>query len=264
MKKVENDIDNFALEGCTCSLQLKFNKQQKDASHEKVLSLCSTEYCSCLKFSKGPIYDSSHHLISSDPYSSRTIFQKECSYFCKCSENFCSNRVVQWGISKSLKVINTPNKGLGVVTNEFIPANAFVCEYTGEVISKFLDADEKIPTHSQESVNSSPQHKYILNLYEYFNSEIAIKESEKDKQIKKSQNNEQSIESHNYKVLMTRIDASRFGSVARLVNHSCSPNMFMSLIRVTSFIPRFHSNKISFSFSPKHTHCNVESIPLKK
>ena len=59
----------------------------------------------------------------------------ECNSKCTCPSN-CRNRVVQLGKHVSLCVFMTRGKGWGVKTMQPIPANTFVCEYVGEVITK--------------------------------------------------------------------------------------------------------------------------------
>ena len=58
----------------------------------------------------------------------------ECNSACACPGD-CLNRIVQRGISKRLQVFKTKYKGWAVRALERIPTGAFVCEYTGEVIS---------------------------------------------------------------------------------------------------------------------------------
>ena len=284
----EEDVNSWILDGCCCGVEQveKSNEINANAkfcsftnfSHTVKPKTCNTNTCSCLSHSKGPIYDPDGHLISTNPYSSRTIFQRECSHLCKCSEDECTNRVVHWGVSRRLRVVKTASKGLGVIAVETIPVNTFVCEYTGEVFSRFLNVDanqesvdEKInklkSEFNVEAIRPSPNHNYILTLSEYFSPSNTFKSlndsihitnnSSTDSQLTsspiniKDEHTEKSNIMHNsntakhgeehkdrYKVLQTSIDASRAGGVARLINHSCDPNMFMTLIRATSVVPR--------------------------
>lgn len=62
----------------------------------------------------------------------------ECNEFCKCSSK-CPNRVVQNGIRFRLQVRRTLKKGWGVISLDDIPAGAFICTYSAELLD---DADE--------------------------------------------------------------------------------------------------------------------------
>lgn len=62
----------------------------------------------------------------------------ECNSFCLCSKK-CPNRVVQNGMRFRLQVRKTLKKGWGVVALDDIPAGAFICTYSAELLD---DADQ--------------------------------------------------------------------------------------------------------------------------
>ena len=127
----------------------------------------------------------------------------ECNTNCKCSEN-CSNRVVQKGITKYLKVeYISIKKGFGVFTLEKIKKGIFVCEYTGEIINKDKAKDKINSNISKKKPN------YVLQIRENYEKMI----------------------------VNTFIDAEYFGNVSRFLNHSCDPNLYFEIIRIEHFVP---------------------------
>jgi [histone H3]-lysine9 N-trimethyltransferase SUV39H len=60
----------------------------------------------------------------------------ECNKRCKCHST-CLNRVLQNGSTIKLKIFKTKTMGWGVKTMEPIPQGKFVCEYIGEVITRY-------------------------------------------------------------------------------------------------------------------------------
>lgn len=62
----------------------------------------------------------------------------ECNSYCNCSKK-CPNRVVQNGMRFRLQVRKTLKKGWGVIALDDIPAGAFICTYSAELLD---DADQ--------------------------------------------------------------------------------------------------------------------------
>jgi [histone H3]-lysine9 N-trimethyltransferase SUV39H len=60
----------------------------------------------------------------------------ECNKSCMCPSS-CLNRVLQNGSMIKLKIFKTKNMGWGVKAMEPIPQGKFVCEYIGEVITRY-------------------------------------------------------------------------------------------------------------------------------
>lgn len=65
---------------------------------------------------------------------------RECTDFCKCvleknTGDRCRNRPVEQGVTRATSVHHSLKHGLGLFSEEFIPENSFVSEYTGEIIT---------------------------------------------------------------------------------------------------------------------------------
>lgn len=177
---------------------------------------CKVSSCgpSCLCLERfGPNYTPSGKLLqiekrppgqaTSDPLAatSKPIF--ECNASCKCGEE-CVNRLVQHGIHHKLEVFRTRHKGWGLRVLEPIEENAFMCEYAGEVLTK---GEAKIRTQNMRKDDMN----YIFVLKENFGGRSAME---------------------------TFIDARLKGSIARFINHSCEPNLFLHAVRVHNEVPR--------------------------
>ena len=126
----------------------------------------------------------------------------ECNSSCKCPAS-CSNRVVQKGLQTQLQVFRTVSKGWGVRTLEHIRKNQFVCEYAGEIIT-YKEA-------MRRAQGVSGTGRYIMVLREH---------------------------QAGTQILRTHVDCQYCGNVARFMNHACSPNLFMTSVRVNSVVPR--------------------------
>lgn len=109
----------------------------------------------------------------------------ECNSGCGCDET-CANRQIQKGRQFKLEIFRTNSrvKGWGVRTLEEIPKGSYIMQYVGEVVS-LIEAANRPTT-------------YLFDLGAHLDS--------------------RDVE-YTYVV-----DASRYGNVARFVNHSCAPN----------------------------------------
>lgn len=129
----------------------------------------------------------------------------ECSENCKCDEEKCANRLVQLGSRDDLEIFDCDekSKGKGVNARWRIERGAFVAEYLGEIIGA-EEAEKLIEARSNEP-------NYIMYLREFFPSS--------------SQFNS------------TIIDARNYSGIARFINHSCDPNLFVLPVRVSNPVP---------------------------
>lgn len=153
--------------------------------------------CLCL-LTNGPVCDS-HGCLVLD-VDERPLL--ECNTNCSCS-SACRNRTVQRGLTICLEVFQTVRKGRGVRTCEKIAKNSFVCDYAGDVIRK-AEATRRARMYGMDSSN------YIFTLREHVQSRG---------------------------ILCTYVDATESDCIARYINHSCQPNLFMLPVRVDSIIP---------------------------
>ncbi|EDV25202.1 uncharacterized protein TRIADDRAFT_26103, partial [Trichoplax adhaerens] len=129
----------------------------------------------------------------------------ECNDSCLCSI-YCWNRVVQLGSSAKLECFKTQSKGLGVRTTDKLIAGQFVCEYLGQVVS----VHEAKSRFSQSDLTKP---NYLLVLREHITN------------------------FSNPHILITCIDATKFGNIARFINHSCSPNLLAIAVRINTNVP---------------------------
>jgi histone-lysine N-methyltransferase SETMAR len=147
----------------------------------------------------------------------------ECNENCLCDASTCENRLVQFGPIKNLEVIKTNNKGFALITKQFIEKGSFICEYSGEILTK----SEAMRRDGENLRNNRMNYIFCLN------------EINEDNHEKKNK-------------IQTFIDPSRKGNIGRYINHSCDPNCEIISVRVDSVIP-----KISI-FSQRDIHVNEE------
>ena len=153
--------------------------------------------CLCL-LANGPVCDVHGCLVC--PEDERILV--ECNSNCSCGID-CPNRSVQRGGTIHLDVFRTNHKGLGVKTLEKIARHQFVCNYVGDVIRK-AEATRRTKVYGTDKPN------YIFTLREH-------------------------VESRG--ILCTYVDATTTDCIAKYINHSCQPNLFMSPVRVECIVP---------------------------
>ncbi|XP_017783389.1 PREDICTED: histone-lysine N-methyltransferase EHMT2 isoform X2 [Nicrophorus vespilloides] len=86
--------------------------------------------CDCYKHSNVHMGDS----LANDLTGHKVIF--ECSPSCSCSDEVCTNRVVQKGSKVKFQLFRTRSKGWGVKTLNVIKRGTFVSEYVGQIINE--------------------------------------------------------------------------------------------------------------------------------
>ncbi|GLJ05151.1 hypothetical protein SUGI_0012200 [Cryptomeria japonica] len=129
----------------------------------------------------------------------------ECNSMCSCQKE-CQNRILQNGVQVKLEVYKTKNKGWGVRAAEAICRGTFICEYIGEVLN------------GQEANKQRERYDKEGGCYLY------------DIGLHIDTNEYQFMEAPNPYV----IDATKYGNVARFINHSCSPNLVNYQVLVES------------------------------
>ncbi|KAK9087721.1 hypothetical protein Syun_030115 [Stephania yunnanensis] len=93
------------------------------------VSSCS-DGCYCVEKNGGEFpYDHSGILLKG-----KSLIH-ECGIHCRCPPT-CRNRVTQNGVKYQLEVFRSRETGWGVRPLDLIPAGAFICEYTGLVLSR--------------------------------------------------------------------------------------------------------------------------------
>ncbi|CAG8566151.1 2203_t:CDS:2 [Ambispora gerdemannii] len=213
IKYVRNNVSvsldsDFYYDGCDCT------------------DNCESSECGC-KSTHGYFYNSQisgldpNLVQSSNATFNHTIY--ECNSLCACS-NQCQNRLVQHGISLPLEIFRTSLCGWGVrVSSSYtnnqrnnqekdvddqvvIKQGQFVCEYAGEIIK----TDEARRRWRSYKSDYGITDNYIFCIREHIGKD---------------------------RVLRTNIDPTRVGNIGRYINHSCSPNLRMFLVRVNSIVP---------------------------
>ncbi|XP_076895920.1 histone-lysine N-methyltransferase, H3 lysine-9 specific SUVH4-like [Bidens hawaiensis] len=201
--------------GCTYIKSLQISKN--------VIIPSSASGCNCKGSCTDPRSCACARLSGSDfPYvhrdGGRLIEPKavvfECGPNCGCGPG-CVNRTSQRGLRYRLEVFKTPKKGWAVRSWDFIPSGAPVCEYIG-VLKKTDDVD------------SNPENNYIFDIDclqtmkglggrerrvgEVAMPSLPVHTDDKD-------NGPEFC-----------IDAGTSGNVARYINHSCQPNLFVQCV----------------------------------
>ncbi|KAK7314426.1 hypothetical protein VNO77_32949 [Canavalia gladiata] len=144
----------------------------------------------------------------------------ECGPSCGCKPN-CGNKISQKGIKYQLEVYRTPKKGWGVRTWDFIPSGAPVCEYIGVVKKndELLDAKENdyiFDIDCWQTINGiDGREKRLCDVSLPPNAIVKNKDDETTQDVAEAE---------------FSIDASSFGNIARFINHSCDPNLFVQCI----------------------------------
>lgn len=137
----------------------------------------------------------------------------ECGPSCGCSGS-CVNRTSQQGLRYRLEVFRTPSKGWAVRSWDTIPSGAPVCEYTG-ILSRTDDIDTDLENNYIFDIDCLQTMKG-LDGRERRPGDVEVMANLDDKTDAEF-----------------CIDAGRFGSVARFINHSCEPNLFVQCVLST-------------------------------
>lgn len=162
--------------------------------------------CSCIARNTGRVlpYNQYGLLIRAVP----AVY--ECGRLCRCPMD-CHSRVCQKGLRYRLEIFKTENKGWGVRSWDFIPSGGFVCEYTGEVMdtktADELEDDEYLFNLDMKQGNEARWGDKLTDVVTDVPGPGAL--DTKPKYV---------------------IDASKFGGVARFINHSCKPNLFVQCV----------------------------------
>ncbi|KAL5731227.1 [histone H3]-lysine(4) N-trimethyltransferase [Ranunculus cassubicifolius] len=165
---------------------------------------CSSSTCLCAHKNGGQIpFNYNGAIVEAKP------LVYECGLACKCSKS-CYNRVSQHGIKFQLEVFKTDSRGWGVRSLDSISSGSFVCEYTGEFL---LDEEAEQRMGNDEylfDIGKNYNHDALWGgLSELMSSEL---ESGSPSEVEEDTS--------------FTIDAAKYGSVGRFINHSCSPNLY--------------------------------------
>lgn len=190
------------------TLQSSRGAQQQSSSSCNCVTTCCEELsqtCSCIQRNyRGALaYNEDGHLIQV------LDIVYECGSLCGCGVR-CPNKVSQRGLQWRLEVFKTANKGWGVRSLEFIPSGSFLCELTGELITA-------------EEASERENDEYLFDLD--FQRGAKLRETQERKKRSNLTSAVQVKEHHGNADYV--IDAGPYGNVARFINHSCDPNLFV-------------------------------------
>jgi [histone H3]-lysine36 N-dimethyltransferase SETMAR len=206
-------------DGCQC-----------DANGEEDATCKDETTCSCCC---GPAaaYDEGGKLIDVDAPPPMIV---ECGTHCGCSLR-CRNRVVGRGVQVPLTVFRTlDGRGWGVRSDANLVRGTFVCTYAGEIISTTeasarrrkrslaSRAEEDVEAEDDAEADSRPGKRH------------------RKQHTERSMNFILSVLEHlplGKGILKTTVDPTHRGNVGRYINHACSPNLEIVLVRVGSLVP---------------------------
>lgn len=162
--------------------------------------------CSCIQRNSGGAlaYNEDGHLIQV------LDIVYECGSQCGCGAR-CPNKVSQQGLQWRLEVFKTANKGWGVRSLEFIPSGSFLCELTGELI-----------TAAEASERENDEYLFDLD----FQRGAKLREETQERKKRSNLRSAVQVKEHPGDADYV-IDAGPYGNVARFINHSCDPNLFV-------------------------------------
>ncbi|XP_057530846.1 histone-lysine N-methyltransferase, H3 lysine-9 specific SUVH4-like [Amaranthus tricolor] len=138
----------------------------------------------------------------------------ECGPNCACG-GMCINRTSQKGLRYRFEVFRTPKKGWGVRSWDYIPAGAPICEYTG-VLKRSDEADSVLENNFIFDIDCLQTMKG-LDGRQMRLRDVSILTDDKPEKVVDS-------------MVEFCIDAGVTGNLARFINHSCEPNLFVQCI----------------------------------
>ncbi|KAM1014836.1 hypothetical protein ACFX14_044774 [Malus domestica] len=142
----------------------------------------------------------------------------ECGPKCGCGLS-CINRTSQRGLKYRFEVFRTPMKGWAVRSWDFIPSGAPVCEYIGVI-------------RRTEDVDSALENYYIFDM-DCLQTMKGLDGRERRSQavsIPAVHSLERPDDQSSDSGPEFCIDAGSSGNIARFINHSCEPNLFVQSV----------------------------------
>ncbi|OVA17371.1 SET domain [Macleaya cordata] len=194
---------------------------------ESVKLPMSATGCNCRGTCMDPVICACARLNGSDfPYvrrdGGRLVKAKsvvfECGPNCGCGPG-CINKTSQRGLKYRFEVFRTPKKGWAVRSWDFIPSGAPVCEYTGLLMR--TDDIDNISENNYIFDIDCLQTMKGLDGRERRLEDVAI-----PSRAHLDETDDKKLES----VPEFCIDAGRVGNIARFINHSCAPNLFVQCV----------------------------------
>lgn len=144
----------------------------------------------------------------------------ECGPKCGCGPD-CINRTSQRGLKYRLEVYRTPKKGWAVRSWDFIPAGAPVCEYIG-VLRRTEDLDN--------ACDNENSFIFDIDCLQTMRGLGGRERRLRDVSISTIYNSDRPDDQKVENTPDYCIDAGAVGNVARFINHSCEPNLFVQCV----------------------------------
>ncbi|KAM3735210.1 hypothetical protein ACB098_10G071200 [Castanea mollissima] len=142
----------------------------------------------------------------------------ECGPNCCCGHS-CLNRRSQQGLNYELEVYRTKDKGWAVRSRDFIPSGAPVCEYSG-ILRKSDELDNVSENDYIFDIDCLQTMKGLGGRERRFrNVSIPSSNHAKKRDDHISETGPEFC-----------IDAGTSGNVARFINHSCEPNLYVQCV----------------------------------
>ncbi|XP_030539455.2 histone-lysine N-methyltransferase, H3 lysine-9 specific SUVH4 [Rhodamnia argentea] len=141
----------------------------------------------------------------------------ECGPNCGCGPD-CVNRVSQRGIKYRLEVFRAPRKGWAVRSWDFIPSGAPVCEYIG-ILNRAEDMDNASENNFIFDIDC------LQTMRGLGGRERRSRDASSETVDHMGKHDDQKSEIPEY-----CIDAGSVGNIARFINHSCEPNLFVQCV----------------------------------
>ncbi|CAO2828670.1 unnamed protein product [Amaranthus hypochondriacus] len=137
----------------------------------------------------------------------------ECGPKCACGCT-CINRTSQKGLRYRFEVFRTPKKGWAVRSWDYIPAGAPICEYIG-VLKRSDEADSVLENNFIFDIDCLQTMKG-LDGRQMRLQDVSIPSDSEEKVVDS--------------MVEFCIDAGISGNLARFINHSCEPNLFVQCV----------------------------------
>uniref|UniRef100_A0A0D9XB10 SET domain-containing protein n=1 Tax=Leersia perrieri TaxID=77586 RepID=A0A0D9XB10_9ORYZ len=139
----------------------------------------------------------------------------ECGPLCGCPMS-CPNRVTQQGMKHRLEVFRSNETGWGVRTLDLIQPGAFVCEYTGDVISLDSYSGKAPPPPVEDGSSVIDPRKFPERWREWGDASAVY--PDKGPLFPP------------FAGARYRLDVSKRRNVACYISHSCTPNVFLQFV----------------------------------
>ncbi|XP_077250462.1 histone-lysine N-methyltransferase, H3 lysine-9 specific SUVH4-like isoform X2 [Tasmannia lanceolata] len=142
----------------------------------------------------------------------------ECGPNCGCGPS-CVNRTSQKGLRYRLEVFRTPKKGWAVRSWDSIPSGAPICEYTG-VLMRTDELED----------NSENNFIFEIDCLQTMKGLDGRERRLGDVSKHANAHLEGTVDKKTESAPEFCIDAGSVGNIARFINHSCQPNLFVQCV----------------------------------